>query len=87
MSTASPQVGIVLCTFSWCSVTYLLPPVADEAGDAPDTFAGRPQSCGTGVRNPAGHPVFLMHGTPGSRVAPLPRSMILHALGVRLDHL
>ena len=34
--------------------------------------------------NPAGHPVFLMHGTPGSRVAPLPRSMILHALGVRL---
>lgn len=34
--------------------------------------------------NPAGHPVFLMHGTPGSRIAPLPRSMILHALGVRL---
>jgi pimeloyl-ACP methyl ester carboxylesterase len=32
----------------------------------------------------AGHPVFLMHGTPGSRVGPQPRSMILHGLGVRL---
>jgi pimeloyl-ACP methyl ester carboxylesterase len=31
-----------------------------------------------------GHPVFLMHGTPGSRVAPLPRSFVLHGLGVRL---
>jgi pimeloyl-ACP methyl ester carboxylesterase len=34
--------------------------------------------------NPSGHPVFLMHGTPGSRVAPLPRSIVLHGLGVRL---
>jgi pimeloyl-ACP methyl ester carboxylesterase len=34
--------------------------------------------------SPVGHPVFLMHGTPGSRVAPLPRSMVLHGLGVRL---
>jgi pimeloyl-ACP methyl ester carboxylesterase len=34
--------------------------------------------------NPSGHPVFLMHGTPGSRVGPLPRSMVLHGLGVRL---
>jgi pimeloyl-ACP methyl ester carboxylesterase len=34
--------------------------------------------------SPAGHPVFLMHGTPGSRVAPLPRSLVLHGLGVRL---
>jgi pimeloyl-ACP methyl ester carboxylesterase len=34
--------------------------------------------------SPSGHPVFLMHGTPGSRVAPLPRPMILHGLGVRL---
>jgi pimeloyl-ACP methyl ester carboxylesterase len=25
-----------------------------------------------------------MHGTPGSRVGPLPRSMVLHGLGVRL---
>jgi pimeloyl-ACP methyl ester carboxylesterase len=33
---------------------------------------------------PSGQPVFLMHGTPGSRVAPLPRSVILHGLGVRL---
>jgi pimeloyl-ACP methyl ester carboxylesterase len=34
--------------------------------------------------SPAGHPVFLMHGTPGSRIAPLPRPMVLHGLGVRL---
>jgi pimeloyl-ACP methyl ester carboxylesterase len=34
--------------------------------------------------SPTGHPVFLMHGTPGSRVAPLPRSMVLHGLGIRL---
>jgi pimeloyl-ACP methyl ester carboxylesterase len=34
--------------------------------------------------SPSGHPVFLMHGTPGSRIGPLPRSMVLHALGVRL---
>jgi pimeloyl-ACP methyl ester carboxylesterase len=34
--------------------------------------------------SPSGHPVFMMHGTPGSRVAPLPRSMVLHGLGVRL---
>lgn len=34
--------------------------------------------------SPSGHPVFMMHGTPGSRIAPLPRSMVLHALGVRL---
>lgn len=34
--------------------------------------------------SPDGHPVFLMHGTPGSRVAPLPREMVLHSLRVRL---
>jgi pimeloyl-ACP methyl ester carboxylesterase len=34
--------------------------------------------------SPTGHPVFLMHGTPGSRVGPLPRSFVLHGLGVRL---
>lgn len=34
--------------------------------------------------SPYGHPVFLMHGTPGSRVAPLPRAMVLHALRIRL---
>jgi pimeloyl-ACP methyl ester carboxylesterase len=33
---------------------------------------------------PSGHPVLLMHGTPGSRVGPLPRSFVLHGLGVRL---
>lgn len=34
--------------------------------------------------DPNDRPVFLMHGTPGSRVAPLPRAMLLHALRVRL---
>ncbi|WP_433533129.1 alpha/beta fold hydrolase [Micromonospora sp. CA-263727] len=31
-----------------------------------------------------GFPVFLMHGMPGSRSGPKPRSMILHLLGIRL---
>jgi pimeloyl-ACP methyl ester carboxylesterase len=34
--------------------------------------------------NPAGHPVVIMHGTPGSRVGPFPRSRVLYELGVRL---
>ena len=34
--------------------------------------------------DPDGRPVFLLHGTPGSRVGPIPRSAILHRLGVRL---
>lgn len=31
-----------------------------------------------------GFPVFLMHGTPGSRVGPKPRSSVLYRRGVRL---
>lgn len=34
--------------------------------------------------DPEGRPVFLLHGTPGSRIGPQPRSAILHRLGVRL---
>jgi pimeloyl-ACP methyl ester carboxylesterase len=34
--------------------------------------------------NPSGHPVFLLHGTPGSRLGPLPRGGLLYSLGVRL---
>ena len=34
--------------------------------------------------DPEGRPVFLLHGTPGSRIGPRPRSAILHRLGVRL---
>lgn len=34
--------------------------------------------------DPAGRPVFLLHGTPGSRIGPRPRSAILHRLGVQL---
>ncbi|MBR7825302.1 alpha/beta hydrolase [Actinospica sp. MGRD01-02] len=32
----------------------------------------------------SGAPVFFMHGTPGSRIGPFPRSALLHQLGVRL---
>ena len=31
-----------------------------------------------------GSPVFLLHGTPGSRVGPRPRTQLLHRLGIRL---
>jgi pimeloyl-ACP methyl ester carboxylesterase len=34
--------------------------------------------------HPSGAPVFFMHGTPGSRVGPHPRSQLLYHLGVRL---
>lgn len=32
----------------------------------------------------SGSPVFLLHGTPGSRLGPRPRSLLLHRLGVQL---
>jgi pimeloyl-ACP methyl ester carboxylesterase len=34
--------------------------------------------------NSQGRPVFLLHGTPGSRVGPRPRGSVLYRLGVRL---
>ncbi|KOG30564.1 alpha/beta hydrolase [Streptomyces resistomycificus] len=34
--------------------------------------------------DPQGHPVFLLHGTPGSRQGPRPRSMVLYQLGIHL---
>jgi len=34
--------------------------------------------------DPAGSPVFLLHGTPGCRLGPSPRGMLLYRLGVRL---
>ena len=33
---------------------------------------------------PDGFPVFLLHGTPGSKSGPKPRSIVLYRLGVRL---
>ncbi|WP_433338784.1 alpha/beta fold hydrolase [Spirillospora sp. CA-294931] len=33
---------------------------------------------------PDGVPVFLLHGTPGSRLGPFPRPMVLYQLGIRL---
>ncbi|MFJ2001003.1 alpha/beta fold hydrolase [Streptomyces chartreusis] len=34
--------------------------------------------------DPKGHPVFLLHGTPGSRIGPRPRTSVLYRLGIRL---
>lgn len=34
--------------------------------------------------NPRGFPVFLLHGTPGSRSGPVPRTSVLYRLGIRL---
>jgi pimeloyl-ACP methyl ester carboxylesterase len=34
--------------------------------------------------DPNGHPVFLLHGTPGSRNGPRPRSPVLYQIGVHL---
>jgi pimeloyl-ACP methyl ester carboxylesterase len=34
--------------------------------------------------HPDGSPVFLLHGTPGSRLGPHPRGMVLYRLGIRL---
>ena len=34
--------------------------------------------------DPDAYPVFLMHGMPGSRIGPRPRSIVLYRLGVRL---
>jgi pimeloyl-ACP methyl ester carboxylesterase len=36
------------------------------------------------VGDPDAYPVFLMHGMPGSRIGPRPRSIVLYRLGVRL---
>nr|WP_205718572.1 alpha/beta hydrolase [Actinomadura sp. WMMA1423] len=38
------------------------------------------EQCGA----PGGRPVFLLHGTPGSRLGPIPRPMVLYQLGIRL---
>ena len=37
--------------------------------------------------NPSGRSVFLLHGTPGSRLGPRPRGMVLYRLGVLRHHL
>jgi pimeloyl-ACP methyl ester carboxylesterase len=34
--------------------------------------------------DPGGRPVFLLHGTPGSRFGPRPRAALLYRLGIRL---
>lgn len=50
------------------------------------------QICGPGGRrlsveslgDPEGKPVFLLHGTPGGRIGPRPRGIVLYRLGIRL---
>ena len=34
--------------------------------------------------DPDGKPIFLLHGTPGSRLGPRPRGAVLHRLGIQL---
>jgi pimeloyl-ACP methyl ester carboxylesterase len=34
--------------------------------------------------HPTGHPVFMLHGTPGSRIGPFPKTRVLYELGVQL---
>jgi pimeloyl-ACP methyl ester carboxylesterase len=34
--------------------------------------------------HPAGSPVFLLHGSPGSRIGPRPRGSVLYRLGIQL---
>jgi pimeloyl-ACP methyl ester carboxylesterase len=34
--------------------------------------------------DPKGRPVFLLHGTPGSRLGPAPRPSVLYRMGIRL---
>ncbi len=46
-------------------------------------FDGRQLSTQT-YGDPDGRPVFLLHGTPGSRLGPRPRASVLHRLGIRL---
>lgn len=36
------------------------------------------------IGHPQGEPVFLLHGTPGSRRGPRPRGIVLHRLGIKL---
>ncbi|WP_433789147.1 alpha/beta fold hydrolase [Actinoplanes sp. CA-252034] len=34
--------------------------------------------------HPAGSPIFLLHGSPGSRIGPRPRGSVLYRLGIQL---
>jgi pimeloyl-ACP methyl ester carboxylesterase len=49
-----------------------------------DEDGGRRELAVTDTGDPDGYPVFLMHGTPGSRVGLKPRYSVLYRLGVRL---
>lgn len=58
-----------------------------DGWEKPDLTVWAPDGRRLTVRvlgNPSGAPVFFMHGTPGSRLGPHPRSQLLYHLGVRL---
>jgi pimeloyl-ACP methyl ester carboxylesterase len=62
-------------------------PSTTDGVEKPDRTVWAPDGRRLPVRvlgDPAGAPVFFMHGTPGSRLGPHPRSQLLHHLGVRL---
>lgn len=48
------------------------------------TAADGRQLCVQVSGDPDGVPIFLLHGTPGSRLGPRPRGVVLHRLGIRL---
>lgn len=50
------------------------PAVADDGRELKFEVTGHPE----------GSPVFLLHGTPGSRLGPKPRASVLYRLGVKL---
>ena len=54
------------------------------AGARRSVCAGRAAPDGGDERVSEGKPVFLLHGTPGSRLGPSPRGMVLYHQGVRL---
>ncbi|HEU5356502.1 MAG TPA: alpha/beta hydrolase [Actinocrinis sp.] len=57
----------------------------DEASEQP-TFVrnGKRKLAVQWWGDPNGSPVFLMHGTPGSRLGPRPRGIVLERMGVKL---
>jgi len=64
------------CGGSWEAMVTKVISVSDDHGDHKISFDVFGAS--------HGYPVFLMHGTPGSRNGPIPRSSVLYRQGIRL---
>ena len=63
--------------------------MAQTVAQVGTTFADVTTADGRNVRYETagardGYPVFLLHGTPGSRIGPKPRAAVLYRLGIRL---